>query len=77
MSGELIKLNVWLFWAASARAHKTSGATCLRLPRDQFLMLLKMFPDDEETIAQSALNSFEDARSRAGRCAIAIESLKF
>ena len=53
--------------SASARAHKSTGATCLRLPRDQFLSLLKMFPDDEEIIALSSLNSFEEARSRAGR----------
>jgi hypothetical protein len=41
------------------------GAICLRLPREQFLPLLKMFPDDEETIAQAALNTFEVVK--AGR----------
>ena len=52
---------------ASARANKSTGALCLRLPREQFLPLLKMFPDDEENIAQAALSSFEVAKSQAGR----------
>jgi hypothetical protein len=51
--------------AVSARAHKSTGAVCLRLPREQFLPLLKMFPDDEEMIAQAALNTFEAVK--AGR----------
>ena len=51
----------------SARAHKASGAVCMRLAREQFLPLLKMFPDDEECIAQAALSSYEVVRSQAGR----------
>ncbi len=53
--------------AASARAHKSTGAVCMRLPREQFLPLLKMFPDDEENIAQAALSTFEVVKSQAGR----------
>ncbi len=47
----------------SARCHKLTGATCLRLPRDRFTPLLKMFPEEEETIAESALKSIENVRN--------------
>ena len=43
----------------SARAHKLSGAGCLRLSCEQFFPLLKLFRNDEEKIAQAALKSFE------------------
>ena len=48
----------------SARCHKLTGAICLRLPRDRFIPLLKMFPDEEEKMAEAALETFEQARSR-------------
>ena len=55
----------------SARCHKLTGAICLRLPRDRFIPLLKMFPSEEEKIAEAALNTFEQARSsHAGRFAL-------
>ena len=50
--------------AVSARCHKLTGAKCLRLPRDRFFPILKMFPDEEEKMAEAALSSFEQARSR-------------
>ncbi len=42
-----------------ARANKRTGTVCLRLPREQFIVLLKMFPEDEEHVAQAALSEFE------------------
>ena len=52
--------------AVGARASKRTGAVCLRLPRAQFLPLLKLFPDDEELIARAALTSF-DVKSQTAR----------
>ena len=49
--------------AVSARCHKLTGATCLRLPRDRFTPLLKMFPDEEEKIAEAALKTFDNVRT--------------
>ncbi len=52
----------------SARCHKLTGAICLRLPRDRFIPILKMFPDEEEKIAEAALSAFEQTKSsHAGR----------
>jgi len=48
-----------------ARANKRTGAVCLRLPRSQFLMLLKFFPEDEEKIAQAALHTFDAQPARS------------
>ena len=48
-----------MIYVVGARANKRTGAVCLRLPREQFIMLLKMFPDDEERVAQAALTTFE------------------
>jgi hypothetical protein len=42
-----------------AKANRRTGAVCLKLPRAQLLLLLKLFPVDEEKIAQSALKSFD------------------
>jgi CRP-like cAMP-binding protein len=50
----------------SARASKQTGAVCLRLTRDEFQGLLKLYPEDEERIAQSAMNFLEGARSNFG-----------
>ena len=50
----------------SARASKQTGAVCLRLTRDEFQGLLKLYPEDEERIAQSAMNFLEGARSTFG-----------
>ena len=51
---------------ASARAGKLSGAVCLRLSREDFMDMLKLYPEEEGKIAQSALHSFEGARSQYG-----------
>lgn len=45
--------------AVGAKANRRTGAVCLKLPRAQLLLLLKLFPVDEEKIAQSALKSFD------------------
>jgi ankyrin repeat protein len=50
----------------SARAGKLGGAVCLRLARDEFMDMLKLYPEEEGKIAQSALVSFEGARSQYG-----------
>ena len=45
----------------------------MRLPRDRFIPLLKMFPEEEEKIAEAALSSFEQAKSsRAGRSVLSL-----
>ena len=51
---------------ASARAGKLAGAVCLRLSREEFMDMLKLYPEEEGRIAQSALKSFEGARSQYG-----------
>ena len=50
----------------SARAGKVAGAACLRLLRDEFMDMLKLYPEDEERISQSALTQFEGTRSQFG-----------
>jgi ankyrin repeat protein/CRP-like cAMP-binding protein len=50
----------------SARAGKLAGAICLRLSRDEFMDMLKLYPEEEGRIAQSAMKSFEGARSQYG-----------
>jgi len=48
---------------ACARAGKLIGASCYRLPRSQFLPLLKLFPDEEERLAEAALTSYDCSKS--------------
>jgi hypothetical protein len=47
------------WWSVGAKANRRTGTVCLKLPRVQLLLLLKLFPVDEEKIAQSALKSFD------------------
>ena len=35
---------------------------CLRLLRDQFMLILKAYADDEEVVAQNAMGEFNKAR---------------
>lgn len=49
--------------AVCAKAGKQSGAVCFKLPRAQFFPLLKLFPDEEESLAEAALASYDDAKS--------------
>ena len=51
-------------FAVGARANKRTGALCLRLPRAQFITLLKMFPAEEEKIAHAALATFDTQPAR-------------
>jgi hypothetical protein len=47
------------------------GATCFKLPRSQFLPLLKLFPDEEERLAEAALTSYDCSKSVSHhRCCI-------
>ena len=50
----------------SARAGKLAGAVCLRLGRDEFVDMLKLYPEEEGRIAQAAMRSLEGARSQFG-----------
>jgi len=47
----------------SAKAGKQSGAICFKLPRAQFLPLLKLFPEEEEILAEASLSSYDDSMS--------------
>jgi len=49
----------------SARASKTHGCVVLRLPRDRLSNLLKMYPKEEEIIANSAMELFQSFRDAA------------
>ncbi len=42
-----------------ARANKRTGTLCFRLPREQFIVLLKMFPEDEERVVQAVVSGLE------------------
>ncbi len=52
-------LTEWILCTVWARANKRTGTLCFRLPREQFIVLLKMFPEDEERVAQAALSGLE------------------
>jgi hypothetical protein len=52
-------LTEWILCTVGARANKRTGTLCFRLPREQFIVLLKMFPEDEERVAQAALSGLE------------------
>lgn len=52
------KMRHWL----SAKANKVNGATVLRLPRDRLSHLLKMYPKEEEEVAQNAMRLFNEVR---------------
>ena len=49
----------------SAKASRTQGAVVLRMPRDRLSHLLKMFPEEEETLAQNAMEMFHKQRDAA------------
>jgi hypothetical protein len=50
---------------ACARAGNSIGTVCYRLPRYQFVPLMKLFPDEEERLAEAALASYDSNCSKS------------